>query len=179
MQCITMARLDPITSLTRTALIMLGALALSISASALAPGVRNSFESMAYASPAQSVDTLSTHQAAITDQVDTTDQINTTDQIDITEVSNIASEILPNSEVESRSYPSTLPDFSAINDVRTKKHMFFSNWPGAAGAVWWSGTVAVEHLVYWVCWDSSMFLVQNIELIGTVLHFGGTSIANY
>lgn len=126
MQCITMARLDPITSLTRTDLIMLGALALSISASALAPGVRNSFESMAYASPAQSVDTLSTHQAAITDQVDTTDQINTTDQIDITEVSNIASEILPNSEVESRSYPSTLPDFAAINDVSTKKQTFFS-----------------------------------------------------
>jgi Bax protein len=115
-----MKRLDQITSLTTTDLIMLGALVLSISASALVPGVRNSSESMVYASPAQSVDTLSTNQEAITDQVDTTDQI------DITEVSNIASEILPSSEVESRSYPSTLPDFSAINDVRTKKQMFFS-----------------------------------------------------
>jgi Bax protein len=127
-----MARLDQITSLTRTDLIMLGALVLSISASVLASGVRNSFESMAYASPAQSVDTLSTHQVAITDQVDSTDQVDTTDKIDntdqvtITEVSNIASEILPSSEVESRFYPSTLPDFSAINDVRTKKQTFFS-----------------------------------------------------
>lgn len=103
-----MARLDQITSLTRTDLIMLSALVLSISASALASGVRNSSESMVYALPAQSVDTLSTSQ------------------VHITEVSNIASEILPSSEVESRSYPSTLPDFSAINDVRTKKQMFFS-----------------------------------------------------
>ena len=109
-----MTRLDQITSLTRTDLIMLGALVLSISASVLASGVHNSSESRVYASPAQPVDTLSTHQVAITDQVD------------ITEASNIASEILPSSEVESRSYPSTLPDFSAINDVRTKKQMFFS-----------------------------------------------------
>jgi Bax protein len=103
-----MARLDQITSLTRTDLIMLGALVLSISASVLVSSARTPVESMIYATPAQSVDTLSTSL------------------VDITEASNIASEILPSSEVESRSYPSTLPDFSAIKDVRTKKQKFFS-----------------------------------------------------
>jgi Bax protein len=103
-----MARLDLITSLTRTDLIMLGALVLSISASVLVSGARTPAESMVYTTPAQSVDPL------------------LTSLVNITEVSNIASEILPSSEVESRSYPSTLPDFSAIKDVRTKKQTFFS-----------------------------------------------------
>ena len=127
-----MTRLDQITNLTRTDLIMLGSLVFLISLSALTPGVRSSFESITYASTAQSVDALSPNLVAITDhitvtdQVDSPDQLEGADQLDITEISNIASEILPNSEVESKSYPSTLPDFSAINDVRTKKHMFFS-----------------------------------------------------
>jgi Bax protein len=103
-----MARLDQMTNLIRTDQIMLGALVLSISASSLVSSAHNEPESMVYASPAQSVDTLSTRH------------------LDITEVSNIASEILPSSEIESRSYPSTLPDFSSIKDVRTKKQRFFS-----------------------------------------------------
>jgi len=103
-----MARLDQMTNLIRTDQIMLGALVLSISASSLVSSAHNEPESMVYASPAQSVDTLSTRH------------------LDITEVSNIASEILPGSEIESRSYPSTLPDFSSIKDVRTKKQRFFS-----------------------------------------------------
>ena len=108
MQHMTMARLDQMTNLIRTDQIMLGALVLSISASSLISSAHNAPESMVYASPAQSVDTLSTRH------------------LDITEVSNIASEILPSSEIESRSYPSTLPDFSSIKDVRTKKQRFFS-----------------------------------------------------
>jgi Bax protein len=108
MQHMTMARLDQMTNLIRTDQIMLGALVLSISASSLVSSAHNEPESMVYASPAQSVDTLSTRH------------------LDITEVSNIASEILPSSEIESRSYPSTLPDFSSIKDVRTKKQRFFS-----------------------------------------------------
>ena len=108
MQHITTARLDQMTNLIRTDQIMLGALVLSISASSLISSAHNEPESMVYASPAQSVDTLSTRH------------------LDITEVSNITSEILPSSEIESRSYPSTLPDFSSIKDVRTKKQRFFS-----------------------------------------------------
>lgn len=103
-----MARLDEITNLTRTDLLMLGALGLSILASVLVSDTRNPSKSTIYATPAQSVDTLSNSL------------------VNITEASNIASEILPSSEVESRSYPSTLPDFSAITDVRTKKQKFFS-----------------------------------------------------
>ena len=49
-----------------------------------------------------------------------------THQVDTLNVSNIASAILPKVEVESRAYPSTLPDFSAIKDVSTKKQMFFN-----------------------------------------------------
>lgn len=95
-----MARPDQITSLRRMDLIMLSALVLSISASVLISGDRHPSESVVSAPSAQ--------------------------LIDIAEATNIASEILPSSEVESRSYPSTLPDFSAITDVRTKKQQFFS-----------------------------------------------------
>ena len=103
-----MARLDQMTKLTSTDLIMLVVLVLSISASALISSANYHSESVFYALPANSIDTL------------------TTNQISITEVSNIASEILPSSEVESGSYTSTLPDFSAIEDVRTKKQTFFN-----------------------------------------------------
>ena len=103
-----MARLDQMTKLTSTDLIMLVVLVLSISASALISSANYHSESVFYALPANSIDTL------------------TTNQISITEVSNIASEILPSSEVESGSYSSTLPDFSAIEDVRTKKQTFFN-----------------------------------------------------
>ena len=103
-----MARLDQMTKLTSTDLIMLVVLVLSISASALISSANYHSESVFYALPANSIDTL------------------TTNQISITEVSNIASEILPSSEVESGYYTSTLPDFSAIEDVRTKKQTFFN-----------------------------------------------------
>ena len=97
-----------ITSLARTDLIVFGMLMLSISASVLIPGTRHSPEPTVYASPVPTVDTLPTHQ------------------VDTLNVSNIASAILPKVEVESRAYPSTLPDFSAIKDVSTKKQMFFN-----------------------------------------------------
>ena len=97
-----------ITSLARTDLIVFGVLVLSISASVLIPGTRHSPEPTVYASPVPTVDTLPTHQ------------------VDTLNVSNIASAILPKVEVESRAYPSTLPDFSAIKDVSTKKQMFFN-----------------------------------------------------
>jgi len=97
-----------ITSLARTDLIVFGMLMLSISASVLIPGTRHSPETTVYASPVPTVDTLPTHQ------------------VDTLNVSNIASAILPKVEVESRAYPSTLPDFSAIKDVSTKKQMFFN-----------------------------------------------------
>ena len=103
-----MARLNQITKLTSTDLIMLVVIVLSISASALISSANYHSESVFYALPANSIDTL------------------TTNQISITEVSNIASEILPSSEVESGYYTSTLPDFSAIEDVRTKKQTFFN-----------------------------------------------------
>ena len=103
-----MAKLDQMTKLTSTDLIMLVVLVLSISASALISSANYHSESVFYALPANSIDTL------------------TTNQISITEVSNIASEILPSSEVESGYYTSTLPDFSAIEDVRTKKQTFFN-----------------------------------------------------
>jgi Bax protein len=103
-----MARLDQMTKLTSTDLIMLVVIVLSISASALISSANYHSESVFYALPANSIDTL------------------TTNQISITEVSNIASEILPSSEVESGYYTSTLPDFSAIEDVRTKKQTFFN-----------------------------------------------------
>tara|TARA_B110000444_G_C18770735_1_gene562369 strand:- start:290 stop:1210 length:921 start_codon:yes stop_codon:yes gene_type:complete len=103
-----MAKLDQMTRLTSTDLIMLVVLVLSISASALISSANYHSESVFYALPANSIDTL------------------TTNQISITEVSNIASEILPSSEVESGYYTSTLPDFSAIEDVRTKKQTFFN-----------------------------------------------------
>ena len=103
-----MARLNQITKLTSTDLIMLVVIVLSISASALISSANYHSESVFYALPANSIDTL------------------TTNQISITEVSNIASEILPSSEVESGNYTSTLPDFSAIEDVRTKKQTFFN-----------------------------------------------------
>ena len=103
-----MARLDQMTKLTSPDLIMLVVLVLSISASALISSANYHYESVFYALPAKSIDTL------------------TTNQISITEVSNIASEILPSSEVESGYYTSTLPDFSAIEDVRTKKQTFFN-----------------------------------------------------
>ncbi|MBT5702062.1 MAG: hypothetical protein HOI67_11480 [Gammaproteobacteria bacterium] len=97
-----------ITSLARTDLIMFGMLMLSMSASVLIPGTRHSPEPTVYASPVPTVDTLPTHQ------------------VDTLNASNIASAILPKIEVESRAYPSTLPDFSAIKDVSTKKQMFFN-----------------------------------------------------
>ena len=97
-----------ITSLARTDLIVFGVLVLSISASVLIPGTSHSPKPTFYASPAPTVDILPTHQ------------------VDTLNVSNIASEILPTVDVESRAYPSTLPDFSAIKDVRTKKQMFFN-----------------------------------------------------
>ena len=103
-----MARLDQMTKLTSTDLIMLVVLVLSISASALISSANYHSESVFYALPAKSIDTLTTNQKSIT------------------EVSNIASEILPSSEVESGPYTSTLPDFSAIEDVRTKKQTFFN-----------------------------------------------------
>ena len=103
-----MARLDQMTKLTSTDLIMLVVLVLSISASALISSANYHSESVFYALPANSIDTL------------------TTNQISITEVSNIPSEILPSSEVDSGYYTSTLPDFSAIEDVRTKKQTFFN-----------------------------------------------------
>ena len=103
-----MARLDQMTKLTSTDLIMLVVIVLSISASALISSANYHSESVFYALSANSIDTL------------------TTNQISITEVSNIASEILPSSEVESGYYTSTLPDFSAIEDVRTKKQTFFN-----------------------------------------------------
>ena len=97
-----------ITSLARTDLIVFGVLVLSISASVLIPGTSHSPKPTFYASPAPTVDILPTHQ------------------VDTLNVSNIASEILPTVDVESRAYPSTLPDFSAIKDVSTKKQMFFN-----------------------------------------------------
>ena len=97
-----------ITSLARTDLIVFGVLVLSISASVLIPGTSHSPKTTVYASPAPTVDILSTHQ------------------VDTLNVSNIASEILPKVDAESRAYPSTLPDFSAIKDVSTKKQMFFN-----------------------------------------------------
>ena len=105
-----MARLDQIINLTKTGRIMLAALvlALSIVAAALILGEYNPYKSIAYTSPVQSVDTLSSSL------------------VDIEDVSNVASEILPSSEVERKSYPSTLPDFSAIKDAKTKKQTFFT-----------------------------------------------------
>ena len=97
-----------ITSLARTDLIVFGVLVLSISASVLIPGTNHSPKPTVYASPAPTVDILPTHQVGTLN------------------VSNIASEILPTVDVESRAYPSTLPDFSAIKDVSTKKQMFFN-----------------------------------------------------
>lgn len=97
-----------ITSLARTDLIVFGVLVLSISASVLIPGTSHSPKTTVYASPAPTVDILPTHQVGTLN------------------VSNIASEILPTVDVESRAYPSTLPDFSAIKDVSTKKQMFFN-----------------------------------------------------
>jgi len=103
-----MARLNQMTSLTMTDLILLSALGLSILASVLASGSRNPTKSTINAAPAQSVGPLSTSL------------------VDITEASTTESEILPSSVVEGSSYPSTLPDFSAIKDVRRKKQAFFS-----------------------------------------------------
>ena len=97
-----------ITRLARTDLIVFGVLALSISASVLIPGTSHSPKPTVYASPVPSVDSLSTHQVGTLN------------------VSNIASEIPPKSEAESSAYPSTLPDFSAVKDVSTKKTMFFN-----------------------------------------------------
>jgi hypothetical protein len=106
--CITMARLNPMTSLTITDLILLSALGLSILASVLVSGSHNPIKSISYAAPVQSVGPLSTSL------------------IDITEASNIAPETQQSSELEGSSYPSTLPDFSAFKDVRKKKQAFFS-----------------------------------------------------
>ena len=97
-----------ITSLARTDLIVFVFGMLMLSISVLIPGTRHSPEPTVYASPVPTVDTLPTHQ------------------VDTLNVSNIASAILPKVEVESRAYPSTLPDFSAIKDVSTKKQMFFN-----------------------------------------------------
>ena len=77
-----MARLDQTTKLTSTDLFMLVVLVLSISASALISSANYHSESVFYALPEKSIDTL------------------TTNHVSITEVSNIASEILPSSEVE-------------------------------------------------------------------------------
>lgn len=110
-----------ITSMSRTDLIvfgvtMLGVLVLSISVlsisvlsiTVLIPGTSYPPEPKIHVSLVQTADTLSTNR------------MNTNKASDIT------SKIPPTSALESSAYPSTLPDFSAIKDVRTKKQIFFN-----------------------------------------------------
>jgi Bax protein len=102
-----MAILDKLAKLTRTDLLLMVVLVLSISASALISTANYHSQSVFYALPVKSNATLSNNQVSVID------------------VSNIAYEILPSLELESRPHPSALPDFSAIEDVTTKKQTFF------------------------------------------------------
>jgi Bax protein len=101
-----MSQLDQMTKLSSTDLILLVVLVLSIFASALISKASYHNESVFSALPEESSATLSTNQ------------------VNMNDVSNIASEILPSSEVKPGSYSSALPDFSAIADVRVKKQTF-------------------------------------------------------
>ncbi|MGV0035952.1 MAG: glucosaminidase domain-containing protein [Candidatus Azotimanducaceae bacterium WSBS_2022_MAG_OTU7] len=103
-----MTKLDQIISLTKTGRLILAALVLSIAVSALISGEHNPYKSIIYSSLVQSVDALSSRLVGING------------------VSSTASEILPRSEVESKSYLPTLPDFSTMKNIRTKKQEFFT-----------------------------------------------------